>query len=67
MKLKSIFLCGASLVIPIPKEYAAALKMCRGTQCIVRVQDRRLLVERALITGAGGPPADASTPEDPHV
>jgi antitoxin component of MazEF toxin-antitoxin module len=59
VKLKTIFRSGGSLVIPIPKDYAAALRMTVKTQCIVTVKDRRLIIEKAVITGAGGPPADA--------
>jgi len=53
MKLKNVFLSGGSLVVPIPKEYAAALKLFRGSQVLVRMKDRRLLIEKAIITGAG--------------
>lgn len=59
MKLKTLFQCGASIVLPVPKEYREALRWVKGTQVICRIENKRLIVEKALITGAGGPPADA--------
>ena len=56
MVLKRLFKCGGSLVFPIPREYAAALRLQAGCQVIVRVADRRITCEKAIITGASDSP-----------
>jgi antitoxin component of MazEF toxin-antitoxin module len=51
MELRMVYQNGNALVIAIPPKMARALRIVKGTQVVVSLADRKLTVQRALITG----------------
>ncbi|MBZ5560157.1 MAG: hypothetical protein LAO77_23110 [Acidobacteriia bacterium] len=53
MVLRTLYRNGNALIVGIPPKYAAALNLAAGAQVSVTLENRRLIVQRAIITGEG--------------
>jgi antitoxin component of MazEF toxin-antitoxin module len=60
VELRTVYLAGNALVIAIPPKMARALRIVKGTQLCVSLADRKLTLQRAIITGESTLAPDAS-------
>jgi antitoxin component of MazEF toxin-antitoxin module len=51
MQLRTVYVNGGGLVVGIPPKMARALRIVKGSQVVVSLADRKLTIQRAVITG----------------
>lgn len=66
MALRRLFKAGSAVVCAIPREWREALGLAPGTYVNLGLANRKITIERAIITGAGLPDVHAPAEKVPH-
>lgn len=66
MALRRLFKSGSAVVVAIPREWREALGLAPGVVVTMGLRDKRITLERAIVTGAGLPDPQAPADKPSH-